>query len=67
MADTTAPTIQQPADLVVAATGPGSTNVMFTVDATDPDDAESAVSVHCEFGGGAGKTFPAGTTTETLS
>lgn len=66
-ADTTAPTIQQPADMTITSTGPLFSTVTFTVNATDPDNASSEISIHCDWST-AGVTFIAGTTaTVTLS
>lgn len=66
-ADTTAPTIQQPANMTLASTGPLFSTVSFSVNATDPDNSSSEISIHCDWST-AGVTFAAGTTaTVTLS
>jgi hypothetical protein len=59
--DTTAPTIDQPSDITMASTGPDYSSVTFTVDAADPDNAESQLSVQCSWST-QGVAFTAGTT-----
>lgn len=62
--DTTAPTMTLPADITAKATTTGESTgavVTFTVTATDPDDAASALTITCT--PKSGTTFPVGTTT----
>lgn len=66
LADVTPPTVEQPSDITVAANGPSSADVTFTVNATDPDNPASEISINCSWSSH-GKTFPSGTTTQTLS
>jgi hypothetical protein len=66
LTDVTPPTVQQPSDITVAANGPTSADVSFTVNATDPDNPASEISINCSWSSH-GKTFPSGTTTQTLS
>jgi hypothetical protein len=66
LADTTPPTIQQPANVTVASDGSMSADVTFTVNATDPDNNPSDLKINCSWGS-AGQTFTSGTTTQRLS
>jgi hypothetical protein len=62
--DTTAPTLQLPANITTKASPGGETPgaiVNYTVTATDPDDASSALTITCA--PPSGSTFPVGTTT----
>jgi hypothetical protein len=61
--DTTPPTIEQPPDMTFSMT-PGQVfrQVSFSVNATDPDNTSSEISLFCNWGGTAGVTFKAGET-----
>ena len=62
-ADTTAPALTLPGNLVADATGPGGAVVAFAVSATD--DVDPAPAVACTHASGA--TFPIGTTAVTCT
>jgi hypothetical protein len=61
--DTTPPTLQQPPNMTFS-TPPAQLfrQVSFTVNATDPDNTSSEISIFCNWGGTAGVTFKAGET-----